>query len=151
MIAELLAAEMQGDEGYIADFSGQLLGNLLRLVALGGMERHFVAEDRGDKQVGLDMLQWVCNHSTEQITPRQVAADHWNVGSLNSFVLIEMFALQAHACSKQHFTIIPLIQIISHNLPKIRTVLGADDSTKQAFQSSNKDKPTKKAYSHQPQ
>ena len=32
VIAELLAAEMQGDEGYIAGFSGQLDGISLRLV-----------------------------------------------------------------------------------------------------------------------
>ena len=35
MIADFLAAEMQGDEGYIADFFGQLIGHFLRLVAVG--------------------------------------------------------------------------------------------------------------------
>ena len=58
VIADFLAAEMQGDEGYIADFSGQLDGNLLRLVALG--KKDVISGRKIEGASGADYLR----HST---------------------------------------------------------------------------------------
>ena len=39
----------------------------------------------------------------ERITMQQVAATYRNVGSLNLFVLTEMFDFRTHACSNEQF------------------------------------------------
>ena len=63
MIAELLAAEMQGDEGYIAEFSGQLDA----IGGFGGMKRHFCSgrlRGQASRARVANLELQICNHGT---------------------------------------------------------------------------------------